>query len=123
MIPAWLQRTLGDTYRTVRLRLCPNCRAPILVGLDADICAFTARADPTPIDEIGEAVALLTGRRTYDLTGTGSGKQLNAREEHNITAPRKYLVFPEHRCGKSLAAHIDPAASTAKRKTPEEPPF
>lgn len=124
MIPAWLQRTLGDTYRTVRLRTCPRCRAPVLAGLDADICAFSVRADPTPINTLGEAVAALAGRRTFDLVGGGSEKRLYIREEHNINGTRRYPIFPEHRCGQSMTAYFDePAKTTPRKKTPKIPPF
>lgn len=121
-IPAWLQRTQGDAYRSVRLRLCPHCRAPILAGLDADICALSVRVDMTPINEMGEAIALLAGRRTYDLTGDGSGKRLYLREEEHIKNGRRSVVLPAHRCGQSLAAYIDDRPSE-KRRIPEVPPF
>lgn len=122
-IPTWLGRTLGDTFRTVRLRICPQCRAPVLAGLDADNCALAVRADPTPIGEIGEAIALLTGRRTFDLIGTGGDKKLYLREEHNIKSARKYLVFLEHRCGRPLTAYSEPAAARSSRKFSQTPPF
>lgn len=123
MIPVWLKRTLGDTYRTATLRTCPHCHTPVLSGLDADNCAFSVRADPTPINEIGEALALLTGRRTFDLVGNASGKRLYVREEHNIKSGRRYLVFPEHRCGQSLAAHIEQTPSRPRKVKPNVPQF
>lgn len=122
-LPAWLQRTLGDTYRSVRLRVCRRCNAPVLAGLDADICAFAVQADVVPLTPLGEAVALLTGRRTFDLVGYGSDKRLYAREEHNIHTTRRYLVFPEHRCGESLDAYTDPTPSTTRQKLPPAPPY
>lgn len=121
-IPAWLAHAQGDTYRTARLRTCPRCHAPVLAGLDADICAFSVRADLTPIDETGEALALLTRRRTFDLVSDRHAKKLYAREEHNIRMSRRYPVLPEHRCGQSLTAHC---VRTDKMRMPisEVPPF
>src|SRR4051794_30826220 len=106
MIPEWLRRRRGDVTRAAQLRLCRRCHQPVLAGLDADMCALMAWADPTPIDEIGEAKALLAGRTTYDLINTNGRKELHYRDQWNIPAPRRYLVFPEHRCGESLAAHM-----------------
>lgn len=123
-LPEWLRRTLGDTYRSVRLRTCTRCNAPVLAGLDADNCAFAARVDMTPISATGEAVALLTGRRTFDLVGGGGEKKLYIREDHNIKSDRRYLVFAEHRCGQSLAAYLDETAkTTTRKKTPRIPQF
>lgn len=122
-LPAWLQRTIGDTYRTVRLRTCPHCRTPVLAGLDADICAFSVRADLMPLTTFGEALALLAGRRTFDLIGGTQAKRLDIREEHNIRARRRYPVLPEHRCGQGLAAHCEPSPPQARRPIPEVPQF
>lgn len=121
MIPAWLQRSRGDATRVARIRLCPRCHAPIIVGLDADMCALTAHADPTPINETGEALAQLTERRTYDYTKTLGAPRLEYRAEWNITAPRRYPVLAEHRCGQTLPA--DKQEATPRKKTSDVPEF
>lgn len=115
MIPAWLARRQGDNHRAAALRLCPTCQAPTLVGLDADITAFTARADLLPIDELGETIALLSGRPTFDLMTNGGRKELARREEWNISGTRRYPVLAAHKCGVALDAYAAPV-SIRKRK-------
>lgn len=124
MIPAWLQRLRGDATRAAQLRVCTRCDAAVITGLDADMCAIHVRVDPTPIDQIGEAKALLSGRATYDLVGGNRRKELYPREAHHISKPREYPVLPQHRCGESLAAHMTDDVTTRRRKPlPHIPPF
>lgn len=123
MIPAWLERTIGDVHRAAGLKTCPRCGAPILVGLDADRAALTAHADITTVNAVGEALALLSGRPTYDLVNTGGRKELSYRDEWNISGPRKWPVLPEHRCGASLKAHVETIAPRFAYVSPNEPPF
>lgn len=52
--------------RAARIRTC-SCGAPTLSGLDADICALEAHADPDPLTPLGEALAHVEGRRTWAL--------------------------------------------------------
>lgn len=122
MIPAWLKRARGDATRAATIHACGKCNAPILVGLDADICALLVRVDPTPLDEIGEAMALLDNRATYDFAKGQGRKELWPRDLYQIRAPRRHPVFPEHKCGQPLPAA--PSESAPARKAfPDEPPF
>lgn len=123
MIPAWLLRTHGDVFRAAGLRHCPRCKNPILTGLDDDAAARTAHADPTPIAALGEALALLAGRATYDLMTTGQRKELWRRDQWHIQGARKYPVLPEHRCGQRLDTHLDPIPARRRYVSPATPPF
>lgn len=126
MIPAWLRHArAGDIHRAVALRLCPRCRAPILTGLDADRAALTARCDPTPLTQFGEAIALITGRTTYDLMPDGDRKTLNPRNEDHIKRPRKYPVIAAHQCGaSSLTPFAEPAPPKRNPNDDDDtPPF
>ena len=125
MIPAWLQRSQTGTTRAASIRLCPKCRAPILTGLDADICALTVRADPTALTPLGEAIALLQGRATYNLADGPGRKELDRRDRWRITAPRKHHVFPEHRCGQPLNAFTETIHQQTRKTyvTPNECPY
>jgi hypothetical protein len=125
MIPTWLQRSRSGATRATGIRLCPKCRAPILTGLDAEICAFTVRVDPTPITPLGEAIALLQGRATYNLADGPNRKELDLRDQWRITMPRKYPVLPEHRCGQPLDAFNETIqhAKTKKYAMPNECPY
>lgn len=53
--------------RGVRAIWCRDCRAPILAGDDNDRCAFKVRVDVTPLTPLGEMLAQLAGRPTYEL--------------------------------------------------------
>lgn len=110
MIPRWLQNHLEATgrwdadgiSRAVTARLCRTCGARVLTGLDDDTCAAPATADPTPLDPTGEALAVLSGRTTYDLTRRGNRYELDPRRPGAITLhppqTRPSDVLPEHRC-------------------------
>lgn len=122
-IPAWLARRQGDAHRAAALRLCPTCQAPTLVGLDADIAAFTARADIVAVNELGETIALLSGRPTYDLVTNGGRKELHRREEWNITAGRRYPVLASHQCGVPLDAHAAPVKHVKRKAISNVPQY
>lgn len=117
MIPAWLQRTLaGRHHRAAALRLCTKCKAPVIVGLDADHCALTAECDPIPLTPLGEAIALITGRRTYTLTPGPDRKELDYRDEWRIQTPTKNPILAQHKCG---AVNLAPFAHQPPRKSAE----
>jgi hypothetical protein len=122
--PSWIQRGRGGATRAAGIRLCPKCRAPIITGLDADICAFTVRVDPTPLTPLGEAVAVLQGRTTYNLAGGPGRKELDPREAHHIEKPRRYPVLAEHRCNRPLDAFAAPAPKKERTVADDDtPPF
>jgi hypothetical protein len=74
-VPAWiLTQRAGEAFRSASLTRCRDCKAPILYGLDADMCALSVRADPTPLTPLGEALALIDGRATYSLV-TADGRR------------------------------------------------
>lgn len=103
MIPAWLLAKSGGNLRAVGVRGC-RCGAQVLAGLDADRAALTAIVDLAPICEMGEALALLQGRPTYDLVGDSRKKELEYRYEWNIKARRRYPVMTAHKCGAPIPA-------------------
>lgn len=53
-------------HRGVRAGWCA-CGAPILRGLDDDVCALTVVVDPTPLTATGEAIARIQGRQTFEI--------------------------------------------------------
>lgn len=122
--PAWLRRHHGETTRAAQFRVCSQCQAPIITGLDADVAALAVRVDPTPLDEVGEAKALLSHRSTYDLVGGNRRKELHPRNQDHVAKPRKYPVLPQHRCGESLAVYMTKTAErTTRESIPDRPPF
>ncbi|MEU8035694.1 hypothetical protein [Streptosporangium sp. NPDC049078] len=98
MIPAWLLARTGGNLRAASISLCARCSKPILRGLDDERAALPARVDITPVDEFGEALALIQGRMTYDLIGGAQKKELELRYEWHINKPRRYPVHAAHKC-------------------------
>lgn len=110
MIPDWLAKHLEDTGklgrdrigRAARAHRCKDCGHLILTGLDNDMCAGVAHADPIPLQPLGEALAQISGRRTYALHQTSGRLELVLRYDLQITgAPagtRPYDVLAEHTC-------------------------
>lgn len=123
MIPAWLAKTLGEHHRAARLRTCPRCGAPVLLGLDAERAGTRAAADPTPIDAMGEAMALINGRATFDLMKTGGRMELNWRDAFAIEGERRWPVVPAHSCGQPLGAFAVTIPAAKVYVIPDECPF
>lgn len=105
MTPTWLRRHLQHNSRAATLRLCPRCKTPTITGLDSDIAALAVRCDPTPLNAIGEAIALLGGRTTYDLASGPGRKELWPRNADHISVTRRYPVLADHQCNRSLTQY------------------
>lgn len=118
--------TARGSARGAKPRICERCNAPVLIGLDDDIAALDVTADPTPLDALGEILAVAQGRRTYTLAVTGGRHELNYRDEYRIRgrAPGAghYDVVPEHRCGiaplPTVAAVTVPAPAAISQECP-----
>ena len=107
--------------RPVRVATCRDCGAKTLNGYDADICGLPRTLDHTPIDELGEAIAVLTGRITYELravTGRGHGREMEERNANLIRRGSRNPIHPEHQCGQPL-----PAATPKPVTVTDEVPF
>lgn len=88
--------------RRARIRTC-SCRQLVLAGLDDDTCALEVTCDPHPLSPLGEALALVEGRRTLALHRDGSRWVLDRRDSYDITAEpagtkHREDVVREHRC-------------------------
>jgi hypothetical protein len=119
----WLKDRQADWARAANLRTCPHCRTTVLAGLDADSAALPIRCDPTPLTLMGEAVALLQGRTTYDLLAVKTGRELYERTAYSIKKPRRYQVFATHKCDNSLAAFIQQPAEPEAEADNDRPQF
>jgi hypothetical protein len=100
---------------------CPACGVPTIRGLDAPVAAFTAVADPNPVDRAGELTALLAGRRTYRLW-TRPRPTLRVRDHWQISGhPADTVpVVAQHRCGSPLGTTPTPKP---KETTHDRAPF
>lgn len=132
-IPKWLRSRLGTPAkgRGCRCVRCIVCRSDLVVGLDNDTCASRAICDPVPLSVIGEALALLDGRRTYELSRHGSGLALYHRDHWQISgrhASDTCIVLADHKCGTPPlpSIKIQPAPLTTPKNSliyDNEPPF
>jgi len=132
-MPDWLVRhleTIGAMGndrigRRIRATRCRHCACPILVGLDSDRCAWVARATPSPLSPLGEAVAILNGQATYALHVGAGMAELQIRDRWQIAgcpAATRFDVLAAHVCGAGPL----PAAPTVTRLSvprPEQPPY
>lgn len=110
--------------RHAQLGACRRCSAPVLRGLDADMCAFTAEADPTPLTAVGEVLALAASRPTYTLHGRPP--VLTVRSRHHISRypANKNTVLPEHQChAPALPTRIIPEYPAPERKADARIPY
>lgn len=120
--------------RLARSVPCQSCGQLTLVGTTSEPCSFTARCELLPLDAVGEVVALMASRMTYDARWQRArlGYQLDARDSfrirgHPAASPDELsggdltTVLAEHRCGapaltsspavrRQMAAHLRRAA-------------
>lgn len=116
--------------RRAQIRHCARCGLALLTGLDAEMCALEAVCDPSPLSPLGEALALVEGRRTWALHSEGGRWVLNPREEDQIIAepatsrPRQD-VLRQHRCGTPPPLTAPSTFPETKPPTPtgSVPPF
>lgn len=129
MIPTWLQRQLEQAGRWnsdgVSRRLsasrCRQCHAQVVRGLDADVAAVTVVADPQPVDQLGEALALMSGRGTWQLLHRDGGWSLSPRDQWRIAAGKPATVLAEHRCGSPPLPAGPPIPQPARHDYLKEP--
>lgn len=120
--------TIGGVGRRARARICKSCRAEIITGLDGELCALEAIVDPTPLDGLGEVLAQLQGRRTYDLTPDAGryvlGYRTDWRISHRPARSGRFDVMPEHRCGLAPLPEVASFTETHRlAPPPAEAPF
>lgn len=125
-MPAWLVRALEEKtggFRAARWIRCPHCHQLILEGLDDDICAFTVRADPTPITLEQEQLCATIGRPTYTVT-TGTRLELDRRTWRHLGYPSPLApIVPEHRCGARFQTFLKPPAHNTAGANNDRAPF
>lgn len=118
--------------RRTRARLCRKCGAPVMAGLDHDRAALSVYADPTPLNALGEAMALMDDRSTYSLRYIGGRYELDHRAHWTIAAapagtdPR-VEVLAAHKCGSAFPDAYRGTALTplhqSKGTDNDDPPF
>lgn len=93
---------------------CPDCGRATLVGPDADVCAITARVDPTPLTRDQELACVLLRRPVYDLD---AGRLYDRTPAAVVHAPT-VNPHPGHVCGQPIhARRPDPATAPATEES------
>jgi len=120
-LPLWKQAIIHAAARKAKITQCADCGAIILTGLDDDICAHPAAADPRPLTWAGELGAhLLHTRRTYEL----SAGELHRRTESRRRAPPPFgPPIAAHICGQPLPDHWYAPPTQRKDTTHDECPY
>lgn len=115
MISAWLQPILeargalnsDGISRAARAGYCRRCGTVVMRGLDADRAALPVTTDPTPVNALGEFLAVASGLVTFDLEWRGNRYELNPRHPEHIQANPARLharraVVVAHSCGQRM---------------------
>jgi hypothetical protein len=116
-IPTWLRRHLAQTgtmidgvTRSARIQTCKTCHRTVIRGFTDEPCSILATCDLAPLSNLGEAVALMQGRMTFDLTYRGGRLEIDLREADHIQGSppetpgwwrAKSDVLAEHRCNNN----------------------
>jgi hypothetical protein len=145
-MPEWLARKLENdgvidfshagppATRRTRAILCPGCRRPIMRGLMPLPTPWPVDADPTPLSSLGEALALLAGVKTYELSWSFDHYEIRHREWSMVTyGPADTLkesdVLGAHNCRVPTSPawptkpSLVPDPNVVEAPLPDEPPF
>lgn len=135
-MPDWLRAQLiekgylSETGLSQKARIIRHraCGLPCLAGLDSDMCALEAYTDLAELSPLGEAEALLQGRRTYEYYP--HRKHLRLRNHWSIRARPAGSgnpIFAEHHCEQPVPADwtvpTKPHKPAARQLKNKEIPF
>ena len=133
--PKWLRARLAgrDGHRRNPRRaewdLCYRCGAVVIEGEDFDHMAIRVRADPTPLDPLGEARAILAGRPLFQCVPSRTAAVTeHAYRLHRIAAHPDHrgvgiYIVPEHWCREPLAPPDLITPDPLPRHPDDPPPF
>jgi hypothetical protein len=133
LIASGLMDEATGATRRARARRCEQCRQPVMRGIDADWAGSVVDCDPTPVSALGEVMALVDGRRTYELRYLGDRYEIDLRTPERIrgnpvgTSGLDVLVAHSHDGSSREYAHIDTALNdkpiTPAHLLSDKPPF
>lgn len=132
-LPNWLKERIGTPTRGrgTKPTKCIVCKADVLAGFDNDTCAQAAITDPNPLSPLGEALALIDKRRTYELSRHGAGLALYHRDHWQISGRHPsdtIIVLTDHKCGTpplpGITINPNPLTTSGKELIyGSDPPF
>lgn len=94
----WLADKVESSSRYAKAAQCPRCGADVFIGPDAwRPPDRIATVDPSPVNELTEAIAYLGGRLSYALIVSSAGQRLEYRTVNY--RPSRYPIVLDHRCG------------------------
>lgn len=129
-LPDWITEQLqanktNGGSRLAKYHRCRKCKEIVLTGLTHDTCAWTATADPTPLNRKTELAAILTNRQTFQapLDKALGGYRLDYRYPGSTWT--KHPVIPAHKCGHRFPGFLEPPTNhgTTEWNVPDEPAF
>ncbi len=106
--PAWQRELIEDAQRVVKERACPDCGAPVLVGVDNCFALAPSVAELVPLDPaspyayLTEVACWLQRRRVFTLMPGPAGKELHGRDTWHL-GERRWPTHLEHRCATTTA--------------------
>lgn len=138
-LPDWMARRLiaqglmdeatGATRRA-RAVACERCGLAVWRGIDEEWGGMAVDCDPLPLSRIGEAQAVMYGRRTYELSESGGRLELWRRDRWRIKSrpagTKRMDVVVGHDCGNTQQFDTDETNRPIRAKKsdlPDEPPF
>lgn len=101
---------------------CNKCGSAIW---ELQISGVTRKLSVTSLDVLGELIAKLAGKQTFEISKTGGKLEGRYRDVYKIKAPRKpkTIINTEHQCGTDYnETHTDHFPQN-QHQIPEEPEF
>ena len=90
--------------RPSKVEQCARCRVKVLVGLDADACAFSVRIDPAALTREGELIYIVAGVKMFALKT--SGQILRRSHAEILKRAGHFTIHLEHVCDTVVPAHL-----------------
>jgi len=116
--------------RRAHMIFCPGCGKGVIRGLLSMPTPWAVDADPPALTPEGEALALLTGRTTYNLRHCYDHYEIDQRGSWHWHNPRKDPhtdVVCEHRCDDPRSFTVGkstlPPPKTFDTTPPADPPY
>jgi hypothetical protein len=118
--------------RTARAGRCRDCQRSVMVGINANFGGRAVLADPEPLSNLGEALALMSGRSTVELRWLGDRYEIDRRDQFRIRGSPAETngidVLVIHDCSLALGHPLPQIESSLRDDIvavplPELPPF